>query len=421
MSTSAVETNAQLGPVGRTDSRPKRFKGTTPPPPRKRWEDPVPKDWRWFVGGLGKCLITLGLLIFGFVAYQLWGTGIQYSQRQKNLGRELAQQFDAAPSGFVPAITIGPPTSTTVAAPSESVPASTTTTEPPVTVPAFPSNIDLGKGLGYIQIPKMGLNDILIAGVRVDDLKSGVGHFPETPVPGQLGNAALAGHRTTFGAPFSNIDKLVPGDEIIIATVQGKYVYRVTGTTIHKPSDYDVVANVPDKAMLTLISCHPKATAKQRIVVTADLDAAASSPLAPPVFNYGHNDLAASADGLAAEEAGTTQAPATTGPAPSNGVPDQAVDVSTAPQAPPTVPAAPATTVPQTETADAFGAGWFSDPYAIPDVVFWGMACAVVSLLAAWLSRRTNRIVGVAAWVLPFVVALYFFYENANRLLPPNL
>lgn len=421
MSATAVDIEAQQA-GGQAGTRPKRFKGTTPPPPRKRWEDPVPKDWRWFVGGLGKVLITLGLLIFGFVAYQLWGTGIQYSQRQKNLGRELAERLDETPSSFVPAVTIAPPTPTTVAPPTDSTPASTTSTEPPVTVPAFPSNIDLGKGLGYIEIPKMGLNDILIAGVRVDDLKSGVGHFPETPVPGQMGNASLAGHRTTFGAPFSNIDKLEPGDEVIIATIQGRYVYRVTGTTIHKPSDYDVVANVPDKAMLTMISCHPKATAKQRIVVTAELDVAASSPIAPPVFNYGHNDLAASGDGLAAEEAATdSEAPATDVAAPVTSTAPEAATASQPPSAPPTLVVAPATTVPQAETADAFGAGWFSDPHAIPDVVFWAMVCAVVSLLAAWLSRRTNRIVGVAAWVLPFVVALYFFYENANRLLPPNL
>ncbi|MFM8971210.1 MAG: class E sortase, partial [Actinomycetota bacterium] len=117
----------------------------------------------------------------------------------------------------------------------------------------------------------------------------GPGHYPGTPFPGSRGNAAIAGHRTTYGAPFHNVDKLKPGDRIIIETFAGRFVYQVTRQLIVQPTDTYVVANTPD-AQLTLTSCHPKYSAAQRIVIKAKLvpevsakpQAAIVTPAAPP-------------------------------------------------------------------------------------------------------------------------------------------
>ena len=113
--------------------------------------------------------------------------------------------------------------------------------------------------IARIEIPAIGVNDIVVAGVSPNDLKKGPGHYPDTPLPGQLGNAAIAGHRTTYGQPFFDVDKLVVGDEIVVTTLNGRYTYRVTGQEIVSPSDYQVVATIdPSRATLTLTSCHPR-------------------------------------------------------------------------------------------------------------------------------------------------------------------
>ena len=119
----------------------------------------------------------------------------------------------------------------------------------------------------------MGLNRIVVEGATADDLAKGPGHFPETPLPGQLGNAAIAGHRTTHLHPFFDIDKLQPGDEIIVTTLNGRYVYHVTGTEVVAPEDYAAVIPTTDatKATLTLVSCTPRYSATNRIVVHSEL------------------------------------------------------------------------------------------------------------------------------------------------------
>ena len=135
-----------------------------------------------------------------------------------------------------------------------------------------------GEGIGSIQIEAIQLDDVVVEGVGADQLKSGVGHFPGTPWPGQLGNVVIAGHRTAFGAPFLNLDTLVPGDTVLVATVDGRFVYRVTNSSIQDPA-HTTVVDTPGTATLTLIAPDPKMAARQRLVVTAELDPAASSPI----------------------------------------------------------------------------------------------------------------------------------------------
>jgi sortase A len=240
------------------------------------WDRPKPPhDWRWIVGGVGRILITLGLLMFAFVAYQLWGTGIQTAQAQRTLSRAFEEALG----------TTQPPTTTvttTTATPTTDVPntdgivpvdtAPPTTAAAPVVAVAMPIPA-LEKAVARLEIPRMGLNRIVVEGATAGALTKGPGHFPETPLPGQLGNAAIAGHRTTHLHPFLDIDKLQPGDQIFVTTFNGRYVYEVTGTEIVAPADYADVIPTTDatKATLTLVSCTPRYSATNRIVVRADL------------------------------------------------------------------------------------------------------------------------------------------------------
>ena len=155
-------------------------------------------------------------------------------------------------------------------------PAPTTTAAPPPapTVPEF----EPGDVLARIEIPAIDLDAKVVSGVQPEDLKAGPGHYPETPMPGQLGNSAIAGHRTTYGQPFYRLDEVEPGDEIVLTTVQGRFVYRMISSEIVGAGDSDVVATTdPDIARLTLTTCHPRYTAAKRLIVVADLDVDAST------------------------------------------------------------------------------------------------------------------------------------------------
>ena len=170
----------------------------------------------------------------------------------------------------VPPTTAGATTTSTTVV-ETTVPA---TTAPPA-VPEFAS----GDVMALLQIPSIGVETYVVAGVQPADLKQGPGHYPDTPMPGQLGNSAIAGHRTTYGQPFYRLDELQAGDPIDLTTVQGHFTYRVTGSEVVSPSQSDVIDTVdPSVATLTLTTCTPRYTAKQRLIVFADLDVAASSP-----------------------------------------------------------------------------------------------------------------------------------------------
>jgi sortase A len=204
-------------------------------------------------------LVTLGLLILLFVAYQLWGTGLITARAQDNLKDDFTRAREQYAAEQTTTTTPGP-TSTTIGPTSS-------TTSPVRPAPPVPPE---GEVEGTISIPKIGVNWAFVEGVSRDDLKKGPGHYPDTPMPGTLGNAAIAGHRTTYGAPFGNVDQLQPGDEILIETLAGKFTYEMTGQLIVKPTDVYVVDNTLD-AQLTLTSCHPKYSAEQRIVIKAKL------------------------------------------------------------------------------------------------------------------------------------------------------
>ena len=185
--------------------------------------------------------------MFGFVAYQLWGTGLEYAQAQDRLEDDFAELLAAAPATSAPATTASAPTTDDgrdAAVHRGSVPATTPpTTAPPSTAPAVTvPDFSAGDVMALIEIPSIGVETYVVSGVQPGDLKKGPGHYPDTPQPGQLGNSAIAGHRTTYGQPFYRLDQVAPGDEVIVTTVQGRFVYRTTGSEVVGPSRSDVIA-----------------------------------------------------------------------------------------------------------------------------------------------------------------------------------
>src|SRR3954468_13020000 len=127
-----------------------------------------------------------------------------------------------------------------------------------------------GDPLGKIAIPRIGLDAVFVQGTGSSDLRKGPGHYPATPLPGEHGTVAIAGHRTTYGAPFHDIDKLKPGDEIELTMPYGRFSYRVERTRIVPPTAVWVTNRVSYDRLI-LSACHPLYSAAQRIVVFAKL------------------------------------------------------------------------------------------------------------------------------------------------------
>ena len=268
---------------------------------------------------LGRTMIVAGLLLLSFVAYQLWGTGIVEGRSQT----AIAKQF----------------------------------------VKPQPIQPQLGGLVGRITIPSIGVSKYVVAGVRLKDLERGPGLFPGSPMPGQKGNVAIAGHRTTFGAPFSRIDELRGNERIILESKDGTFTYIVNGEPkIVLATDTAVAKTTnPDIAIITLVSCYPKWTSTKRIVVVATLDS--------------------------------------------------------------TVLPLPATPLVTSEPIDQQSiAGWFHDPTAWPTVLFFGLALIVIRIVAGLMTRRGRRKIFVYPIAFSiFIPTLFLFFGGLARLLPANL
>jgi len=276
---------------------------------------------------LGRTMIVAGLLLLSFVAYQLWGTGIAEGRSQNAMSAQFAKPQPIQP------------------------------------VTPEPIQPKLGDVVGRITIPSIGVSKYVVAGVRLKDLERGPGLFPGSPMPGQKGNVAIAGHRTTFGAPFSRIDELHGNEKINLESKDGTFTYRVNGEPkIVSATDTAVATTTnPDIAIITLVSCYPKWTSTKRIIVVATLE--------------------------------TTETP------------------------PPATPLVTTETIVQ-KPAD----GWFHDPTAWPSVLFFGFALIAIRIIAAIMARRGRQKIFVyliAGGV--FIPTLYLFFGALTRLLPANL
>ncbi|MBW3580347.1 MAG: sortase [Actinobacteria bacterium] len=137
-------------------------------------------------------------------------------------------------------------------------------------------NVAEGQSLTRLKIPSLDVDVVVVEGTTVSALRAGAGHYRDTPLPCEPGNVAIAGHRTTYGKPFSQIDRMKPGDLIILETPVGSCTYSVNKNPfIVAPTDFSVVAPTPN-GTLTLTTCHPRNSAAQRLIVQADLQGPAA-------------------------------------------------------------------------------------------------------------------------------------------------
>jgi sortase A len=291
---------------------------------------------RTVIGAVGRVLVTVGLLILLFVAYQLWGTGIYEARAQS----DLESEFDRDLARREPQST----TSTT---------AGTTSTTAPVELPATPA---AGDPVGVIKIDKIGVDKVVVEGTTVPDLRQGPGHYAGSAMPGQLGNAAIAGHRTTYGAPFGDLDQLAPGDTISVRMLTGTWRYQLTRDPfVVSPSQTEVLDPVPGEATLTLTTCHPRYSASERLIVQARL------------------------------------APDQTG-----------------------LPA------PDQRTQLVLDTGLSGGSESRAPVYLWGLIAAAVGGLWWVLFHRYPRWTTWLAGAIPFLVVLFVFYTYLERVLPNN-
>jgi sortase A len=206
------------------------------------------KALRWSLGVVGDLLVTAGALLLLFVAWQLWWTDVTANRVQDGTVHALSRDFAGAPGGAAG--------------------------EAPAAVP-------FGKAFAIVRIPRFGADYArpVLEGTSPDILQQGVGHYTGTARPGAVGNFAVAGHRTTYGRPFHDIDRLRAGDRIVVETRQAYSVYVVRRHEIVSPTAVQVIAPVPDKPgarptgrWMTMTACHPKYSAAQRYVVFAELE-----------------------------------------------------------------------------------------------------------------------------------------------------
>lgn len=277
---------------------------------------------------VGRTLITVGLLMLAFVGYQLWGTGVHETREQDSLKLSFQRAASLTKQSNVTPVS--------------------------------------GQGIGRIVIPSIGVDKFIVAGVDYKSLKKGPGLFPNSPLPGQLGNVAIAGHRTTFGAPFERINELGVGDTIQLVTANKTFTYVVTQEpVIVRPSKVEVVQTTDKtRARLTLVSCHPKWTAANRIVVVAYMSGTDTPEKATPF------------------------------------VPNQS----------------------KSDVVNGLEEGWLHDPSAWPAVLFYGAILALIGAVAVLFVKtgRRRSVVYPPALVV-FLIVLYPFFENLSRLLPSNL
>ena len=143
--------------------------------------------------------------------------------------------------------------------------------------------VKTGDPLTRIVIPALGVNAVVVEGTSPAALRAGAGHYPNTPLPGEPGNVAIAGHRTTYGKPFNRLDELAIGEAVRLETPLATYTYRVIAHPtdvaegcangacwITTPTDWGVISPT-EGAMLTMTTCHPKGSAAQRLIVRAEL------------------------------------------------------------------------------------------------------------------------------------------------------
>lgn len=219
--------------------------------------------------GAGWTLVWLGALTLGFVAHQLWITTWFAKANQVELAADLVDRFATAEIAEVTYVPVMAPGDV----PQQPDPNISEGAAGSLGLIKSESSPERGAAFAEIRIPTLeNLVDgwTVVEGVSLSELKTGAGHMPWTPLPGQPGNAVISGHRTTYGQPFHDLDQLEPGDTIEVETALGTHVYAVREVFIVRPTDVWVTDPMPG-AWLTLTTCHPKFSARERLIVQAEL------------------------------------------------------------------------------------------------------------------------------------------------------
>jgi sortase A len=329
-------------------------------------------------------LITLGVIVFLFVAYQLFGTTLTEEHNQSRLKQDFqAQVARAITSPTTPTTSKGPTSSTAGSGASAGGGSDSPTLGTGATVvdPSVPS----GTAIDHLVIPAIGVDKFVVQGTAEGDLSQGPGHYASTVLPGQVGNAGIAGHRTTYGAPFFRLDELKVGDPIYITDTTGtRYTYTMASSEVVSPSD-GAVLDPTATAQLTLTTCNPRFSDTSRLVVVADL----SATLAP-----------------------TASAPATTSPTTTGSAAAKAGGGSS------TGSTAPAR---QAVATTNLGEGNSS---ALPPALAYGAGVVILWILVRLGINRTRRwrrtgvfVVGIGLCLIP----LWFCFENVVRVLPSSV
>lgn len=218
--------------------------------------------WRTAALGLGELLVTAGMVLLLFVVYEVYVTDFLTAQRQDQLSTELREEWAADPEAERGPIT----------------------------------PLEIGDAFGVLRIPRLGedYTRVVLEGTEEEQLSQGPGHYVDSALPGEQGNLALAGHRVGKGSPFLDLDAMRPGDPVVVETRDSWFVYRVLGDDdpsgipgmhVVSPTAVEVVSPTPNAAVtaaasgayLTLTTCHPRYSARQRLVVHARLDGGAIS------------------------------------------------------------------------------------------------------------------------------------------------
>jgi sortase A len=218
---------------------------------------------------VGELLLTTGLVLLLYVAYTLVWTNVQADTEARRVVDDLQSRWAApAPVSTVP----GQPGRLAAAPP---------VVEPPPSGDAF----------ALLYIPRLGDDWVVpvLQGVGSRVLSTGIGHYPKTAMPGQVGNFAVAGHRATHGEPFANLDRMRPGDAVGVQTRTGWYVYRVERTEIVPPTRVSVILPVPNRPgatptqrRMTLTTCHPRWGSTERLIVYTRLESSTPSAAGRP-------------------------------------------------------------------------------------------------------------------------------------------
>ena len=226
---------------------------TTPYPTRahqKRQATSRFSFWRFLVTTVGELLIIAGLIVGGYVVWQLWWTSVTVaSDVKERIGTFQEEHPTQDPSNIATPRTDAPPI---------------------IDQPAY------GEYFGVLHVPKWNWMEIpVVEGTGQELLDTGsAGHYVETQLPGELGNFALAGHRRTYGNNFRRVDILEPGDQLIMETANAYIVFEMTGNEIVSPDAYEVVLPVPNQPgaepterLMTLTTCHPEFGNSERFIV----------------------------------------------------------------------------------------------------------------------------------------------------------